>query len=170
MHCKEHALTSIPVLLKRLRLTHLLYGSVKSRNGIHDFCIRAALQDTCSSAAGRMFKPPPPIPPGSLHLLDPQGIQWILGAELTPQQARLVHPVSHTTYYHMLQRERILARYHEYINYPCLFHHASPLPDGGLRMWFIMGHTPWDWQRHNCYVIWWCCDLRQAYIMRREIL
>ena len=48
MHCKEHALTSIPVLLKRLRLTHLLYGSVKSRNGIHDFCIRAALQDTWS--------------------------------------------------------------------------------------------------------------------------
>ena len=117
-------------------------------------------------SAEHMFKPPPPIPPGSLQLLSPQGIQWTLGAQLTLQQARLVHPVSHTTYYHMLERERILASYHEFIDYPCLFHHASPLPDGGLRMWFIMGHTPWDWQRHNCYVIWWCCDLRQAFIMR----
>ena len=117
-------------------------------------------------SARTRFKPPPPTPPGSLDLWSPQGIDWIRGAHLTPEQVRFAHLVSPHRHYHMLERARILENYHLFIHSPCLFHHAAPLPDGGLRMWFVMGHTPWDWEYNNFYYIWWCCDLRQACIVR----
>ena len=95
----------------------------------------------------------------------PASIDFTLGENLPPEHRRFVHYEPQVRAYHVIAPERVVANYQFFLRGPALFTYATPLPDGGLRMWFVMGRLfePRDGTYHN---IWWSVDLRQAYIMR----
>ena len=83
----------------------------------------------------------------------PVSHRFFLATSLVPRQ------------YHLIELERARGAYAHYMGAPALFASAGPTNDNGLRMWFVMGRV-FDATTAEYYNIWWCCDLRQAYLLR----
>ena len=91
------------------------------------------------------------------------GIPWQSAASITDEQrANIIH---NTSFYYILTTAEATHQ----IASPVLANGSVrrwqhiPGQEDRLRFWMVMGSL-WDERRACAFTVWWCCDVRQAYV------